>query len=338
MGPARFAAVVLASVVAAIATACSSESASATCDRAQCAPGNTCIAPAGSAPQCARACATHTDCPFNYHCDANLGGTSPYCVLNTKTFPSKPGQFGAPCLPTNGFQNNPACDTADGFWCNAKSPLDGAAYCTFFGCALDTDCGAGFYCGKENKYPNAASAQIQDGTTVSVCLPRQYCSPCATDVDCAPANGAPQHCVAGTDTATFCVPECHTDAECPLDATCASRENFGACTPRAGVCKGDGALCSPCRSDADCTGGYCVPAYNSTEHFCTMKSGVTCSYASSGQIIDQCPSSTRATPNVGCSTTGVQANMPPDQCLGEVQQGLDDSGNPAYVEGCWTVH
>jgi hypothetical protein len=338
MGPARFAAVFCAFVVVAVAAACSAGDASGTCDRSQCAAGNTCIAPAGAPAQCARPCATHTDCPFNYHCDANVGGSAPYCVLNTKTFPQRSGQFGAPCVPTGGFQNNPACDVADGFWCNAKSPYDGAAYCTLFGCALDTDCGAGFYCGRENKYPNASSAQLQDGTTIAVCLPRHYCAPCTSDVDCGPANGAPQHCVAGTDKATFCVPECHSNAECALDATCVPQSNYSACTPRAGVCKGDGALCSPCRSDADCAGGYCVPAYNSPEHFCTTKSGIACSYSSTAKIIDQCPTSAPGATGVGCSTVSVQPNMPADQCLGEVQQGLDDNGKPAYVEGCWTAH
>ena len=186
MASVRFAALSLALAgAAAHATGCGP----AACDSAQCAAGNTCIAPAGASAQCARACATHTDCPYNYHCDANVGGTSPYCVLNTTTFPDKPGtQFGAPCNPMNGFQNNPGCDTADGFWCNAKSPVDGSAYCTFFGCKLDTDCGDGFYCGQENQLPNATSTEFTNGQTYAVCLPRSYCAPCSTDVDCAPTS------------------------------------------------------------------------------------------------------------------------------------------------------
>jgi len=315
MGPARrvrrVVAVLLAAAVAG-AAACSPGDAS-TCDSAQCVAGNTCITTAGS--------------------------SSPYRVINTTTFPDKPGtQFGAPCNPTDGFQNNPACDAADGFWCNASSPLDASAYCTYFGCKADTDCGDGFYCGTENQYPNAASSQIQNGQTVAVCLPRSYCAPCASDIDCAPANAAPQHCLTGTDKATFCAPECHSTSDCALDATCAPYDNYSACTPRAGVCKGDGSLCSPCRSDADCAGGYCLLAYNSTEHFCSSKSGITCSYDSTFQIIDQCPSSTTATSSIGCSVPSVEPTYPPNQCLGEVQEGVDDNGQPEYVEGCWSVH
>ena len=342
MGPRRFVAgLALLAALSAAAPACSgSGSAPAGCERSQCAPNNLCIATAAGAPaQCELPCATHTDCPFNYHCDANPGGTSPYCTLNTKTFPEKPGtQFGASCNPTNGFQTNPACDTADGFYCNAKSPLDGNAYCTYFGCAADTDCGGGYYCGRENTQPNASTSSLQNGQTVAVCLPRGYCAPCASDVDCAPANGAPQQCLAGTDKATFCAPECKSQSECALDAACTPEENYSACVPRAGVCKGDGSLCAPCRSDADCSAGSCVPAYNSTEHFCTTKSGIACSYSSTFQIIDQCPSTSTATPTIGCSVSNVQPNMPPNLCIGEVQEGLDGSGNPAYVEGCWTVH
>lgn len=326
---------------AALFGACSSSNGAAACEIAACAAGNTCIRVGGSGgvAQCERSCATHTDCPYNYHCDVNTGGSGPYCVVNTVTFPNtSTTQFGAPCNPADGFQDNPACDGALGFYCNASSPLDANAYCTYFGCKADTDCGGGFYCGKENTYPNAASSQLQNGQTTPVCLPRDYCAPCATDVDCAPTNGAPQHCVPGTDGATFCVPECTSQSECALDATCAPLTNYSACMPRAGLCKGGGGLCSPCRSDADCTNGYCVPAFNSTERFCTVPSGVTCSYSSTFQIIDQCPSSTTATPVVGCSVLSVEPNFPPNQCIGQVQEGTNDDGSAAYVEGCWTVH
>ncbi len=341
MGPVRFAAFGLAllAFVAAAAVMCGACSSGASpCDSSQCAEGNRCLSVAGAATQCERPCATHTDCPYNYHCDPNASGTSPYCVINTTTFPDTPTtQFGASCSPTGGFQNNPDCDGTLGFWCNAKSPLDANAYCTLFGCKVDTDCGGGYYCGRENQLPNAASGALQDGQTYAVCLPRGYCAPCSTDIDWAPTNGAPQHCIAGTDGARFCAPECNDASQCALDATCAPQTNYRACAPRAGVCKGDGTLCAPCRSDADCTGGYCVPAYNSPEHFCTTKSGIACSYSSTLQIIDQCPSSTAATPVVGCSVTSVEPNMPPDQCIGQVRDGVDDTGAPTYVEGCWTV-
>ncbi len=319
--------------LAAVTSAACGSSSPAACDSAQCDANNLCIARAGAAAQCELPCYTHTDCPFNYHCDANAGGTRPYCLVNTTTFPEEPGkQFGAPCNPTGGFQNNPACDGADGFACLASSPLDANAYCTYLSCKSDTDCGDGFYCGRVNATPSATSSAPPDGQTLVACLPRGYCAPCASDIDCAPTNGAPQHCVAGTDGATFCVPECHANTDCALDATCTSHGNYSACTPRAGVCKGDGSLCSPCRSDADCSNGFCVLAYNSTEHFCTTPSGITCSYDKNLNIVDQCPSSTKATPTIGCAVPSVDPTIPANQCEGEVLEGSSP------VPGCWTVH
>ncbi len=318
-------------------SACSGSSSAAACDDAQCAEGNLCIATASAPSQCELPCFTHTDCPFNYHCDANAGGTRPYCTINTLTFTQKPGQFGASCNPTGGFETNPACDTEGGFYCQASSPLDANAFCTYFGCTQDTDCGDGDYCGHVNASPSATSSAPPNGKTLVACLPRGYCAPCASDIDCAPSNGAPQHCLAGTDGATFCTPECNGNAECALDAKCTSQGNYAVCTPRAGVCKGDGSLCSPCRSDADCTNGYCALAYNSTERFCTTPSGITCSYDSSLTIVDQCPTSTAATSEIGCAVPSVDPTIPANQCVGEVAEGTDN-GQPSYVPGCWTVH
>lgn len=186
----RLARVALALVLA--LAACSSGGAATECDSAQCAAGNTCIATAGAPSQCEFPCATNTDCPFNYHCDANPGGTSPYCVLNTTTFPDKPGtQFGAPCNPSDGFQNNPACDTTDGFWCNATSPLDGNAFCTYFGCKVDTDCGGGFYCGAVNQYPNAVTRSSRtDRRSPPAC--RATTAPRARRTSTAPRRTAPR--------------------------------------------------------------------------------------------------------------------------------------------------
>ncbi len=312
----------------------------ASCVTAQCNQGNICIATADEQAsgdkECRFPCATHTDCPFNYHCDANAGGSSPFCVINTVTFTQKAGQFGAACKPTGGLASNPDCDAVDGFWCNGASRTDANAYCTLFGCTADTECGLGYYCGLVNKYPNVSSSKLQDGETWPACLPRDYCAPCKSDIDCGPANGAPQHCVAGTDNATYCAPECSSNTQCHLDAQCLPYSNFNACTPRAGLCKGDGGLCSPCRSDADCTNGYCVGAYNSPEKFCSVESGVACSISSTNTLVAQCPTTSAATKEITCSLAEFDPDMPASQCIGSVVDGTDDQGKPAYVPGCWT--
>jgi hypothetical protein len=108
----------------------------------------------------------------------------------------------------------------------------------------------------------------------------------------------------------------------------------GLCVPRAGTCVGDGALCSPCRSDADCPAGVCARATSSTEHFCTVASSVPCTSGSS--ISSQCPATDEANVPVAC-TLSAQGDLPASQCVGTVINGLDPStGGPAYVAGCYT--
>jgi hypothetical protein len=328
--------------------ACSSgggDSAAAACVSAKCLPGNQCVATAAErasgASQCRFPCAAHTDCPFDYHCDANAGGTSPYCVADATPIDGpRAGQWGASCSPLGGLAKNPDCDVAQGFVCNGSSPTDGAAFCTRYGCASDADCGHGFYCGRVNQVPSVESDATTTGATIAACLPRGYCAPCASDVDCGPATGQPQSCVAGTDGVTFCAPHCATDASCHLDATCTSLGGFDACLPRAGVCKGDGSLCAPCRSDADCTNGVCARADFSDERFCTAKSGVPCKTASDGSLVAQCPKAPKGPPLTSCTIAtdaGLPPAIPPDQCVGEVADGTDD-GTTLYVFGCWTRH
>jgi hypothetical protein len=337
----RLAAAALAAIACSVVVTAGCTKSAETCVTAQCDQGNICIATADEQSsgdkECRFPCATHTDCPFNYHCDANTGGSSPYCVINTVTFVQKSGQFGASCKPTGGLANNPDCDVADDFWCNGTSPTDADAICTLFGCVADTDCGGGFYCGSVNKFPNVGSSKLQDGETWSACLPRAYCAPCAGDIDCGPANGAPQHCVTGTDNATYCAPECSSNTQCQADAQCLPYGNFDACTPRAGVCKGDGSLCSPCRADNDCTNGYCLLAYNSPEKFCSVKSGVACSVdTATSTLVAQCPTTSTATKEISCSLTEFDPEYPASQCIGTVVDGLDDNDQPEYVPGCWT--
>src|SRR5262249_2185450 len=157
--------------------------------------------------KCRFACATHTDCPLNYHCDPNDGGSGPYCVADKYTYdPSAKGLWGAPCQANLGFQNNPACDGDQGFWANGNSTADGSAFCTTYGCVEDADCGHGFYCGKVNRWPNVTTTRRSTGQTDSLCLPRDYCAPCTTDIDC---GGGTNHCVVdASGTGSYCTSEC----------------------------------------------------------------------------------------------------------------------------------
>jgi hypothetical protein len=341
------AAIAAALALAAAVVACSSSDGTAApaCVTSRCLGGNQCIATAAeratNASLCRFPCATHTDCPFNYHCDANAGGTSPYCVPDAKPINGPgPGQWGAPCSPLKGLANNADCDVSQGFVCNGSSPSDATAFCTHYDCASDDDCGHGFYCGAVDAVPDVDTNATTTGATLRACLPRGYCAPCATDVDCGPLAGEPQSCVTGSDGATFCAPHCASDASCPLDSACSPVGGANACLPRAGVCKGDGHLCAPCRSDADCVAGFCARADFSDERFCTEHSAVPCAAAADGTVTTlKCPAA-RGTTVVSCTVAtdaGVPPAIPPNECVGEVPDGIDQ-GTTLYVFGCWTKH
>jgi hypothetical protein len=301
-----------------------------------------------------------------------------------------------------GEQNNPTCDVADGFACYGTSPTDAAAVCTQFGCTDDTSCPATWWCATVNQAPNVTTLTPSLAPTRTVCLPRAYCAPCASDRDCpAAADGTEQHCTTDGSGAGYCSPECATDANCNLDATCkdwqsvctpsqgaacssdddcppsasdvaqhceeghctpecasdsdcmppgtptsgagASGATDGAvaptckwhrlCTPRAGVCVGTGGFCAPCRSDADCTNGYCLTgAPYSTERFCSVKSTTTpCSTTTLDPV--GCPAHTASDNWIGIGCV----SKPPNQCEGLVVLGTSSS-QAVPTPGCWTVN
>jgi hypothetical protein len=343
----------------------------AKCDPTQCLPNNDCVAgwanyddavaknPDNETTTCRLTCTAPSDCPFDYHCMMSDAGKG-YCVkdrtppfLGTDFVPKTPGEaagaepWGAPCNPTNGYADNPDCDTNQSFWCYGTSPTDGNAFCTQFQCTDDGDCPGGWWCATVNDQPNVTAAKRLDwGTTTTVCLPRlydtkpgSYCAPCSSDLDC-PKNGAtPQHCVsadANGGQEQVCATECDTDNNCPVDQWCQDVGiGVNVCVPRAQTCKGDGSFCSPCHSDDDCqpNGGYCVLADYSTEHFCTAPTP-TCTYSSSTGFNDTCPTlpagakpPNTTTDGVGCSYTA-SLGIPLRQCYGGNVFGL----------GCYTYH
>lgn len=317
----------LVGVVAGVA--CSSSTgapAAGACDASQCAPKNECIDD-GTETKCRLPCASHADCPFNYLCRA--GGVKPFCVKTTLDIAKKPGgQWGAPCQPSGG-EANPACDADTGFGCYATAPSDATAYCTRFECTTDLDCAGDFWCGTVNESPNATSTRRSKGTTRTVCLKRSYCSPCAADFDCPIIDGKQSRCIDDDGGAKFCAAACENNTNCPLDASCAVAADDGTklCYPRAGTCKGDGSMCSPCRSDADCPDGLCLRGAYNTERFCSVTSPSGCADKT------DCPAfSAVSTTRIGCQTTSDDPNIPKGQCIGVVPFG--ETGDI----GCYTKH
>lgn len=251
----------------------------------------------------------------------------PFCVRNLNPYNVGPKQFGVSCLATAGFDTNPDCDTAQGFYCYGKSPADGGSYCTRYGCTSDRECAPGMYCGTINVAPNVTTAKPTRGKTTTACLKRDYCAPCNADFDC-PTS---QFCVLDANGAGICAKPCTATDNCPKDAKCVSAGLASkVCYPRAGVCAGDGSLCSPCRSDADCgEDGACVPGEYTTERSCAKKSAIPCNTGSTPGTDFKCPASGKPGATIRCRGD-IFEQVPQNYC-----HGLYAFGESADV-GCWS--
>jgi hypothetical protein len=310
-------------LVAFAPAACSDDDAPAGCVDSKCAAGNKCIALDG-ATKCRKTCSSNLEaqkaCPYGYTCTDTLNGAGPFCIEiaarngEGKPITQKAGQWGQQCQPNLGLEN-PACDLGQGFYCYAQTPTDATAYCTRYECGTDRDCGAGFYCGKVNQTPNIATAKrFTEGDVLAVCLRRTYCTPCVSDIDCLPTEPSKitQRCVGDQNgTGSFCTPVCKASADCQKDARCVDAGlEERVCYPRAGACTGDGSLCSPCRSDADCgQEGICVKGEYTDEKACAKRApGGDCA---------QCPKTADVAPkaDIRCSTASSEV-LPKGYCVG----------------------
>lgn len=326
---------------AGVLVACSSEvirKAPPACDSSKCAPGNECL-PLNGEVKCRKTCSSNADpatsCPFGYTCTDTETGASPFCVQDSAVrdddgapLVKKPtGQWGASCQASLGIEN-PDCDTEQGFWCYGESPTDANAYCTRYYCESDSDCGAGFWCGKINRRPNVQTAKRTFGEVDRVCLRRTYCAPCRVDLDCPPVKGVAQHCVDDVADGRFCAPECDTSQACLNEAYCGDVGGVKVCYPRAKVCVGDGALCAPCSVDDDCAEGVCAKGSFTTEKACTKKVS-SC---------EECPKTLESPARgVGCSREELDT-VPKDHCLGLYKLGEPRTPDEpqGYDIGCWT--
>lgn len=315
----------------------------ATCDSAKCAPGNECLELDGEV-KCRKVCSSNSDpassCPFGYTCRDPLTGDPAFCVQDAAVrddgtpLEKKPsGQWGASCQANLGVEN-PGCDTEQDFYCYGISPTDGDAYCTRYGCEADEECGAGFWCATVNTTPSVGTAsRTAHGETQRVCLRREYCAPCEADIDCPALGGREQYCVTDKDGGSFCAPACDVTSNCPFEAYCADVGlDTNVCYPRAKTCVGDGSLCSPCHSDADCgDDGLCVKGEYTTEKACAKK-------APNGDCA-ACPKESLSGGRVGC-TREEHKGIPKSYCVGLYEFGKPVSTPDGSVQpndiGCWT--
>jgi hypothetical protein len=342
-----------------------------TCVSSKCSAGNQCIDDgSGSGETCHKVCTQQSQCPSGWFCNDGVAAGKPanWCVQTTAPLPQAVGQWGTPCLPGGGEGANSACDTADGFICFGHLPTDANSYCTTQGCGADSDCPGGWWCANVDNAPNVQTSKRSFGTTRTVCVPRDYCAPCAMDHDCpASSTGTPQHCIPDQSGNGYCTPQCGSNADCALDATCQSQ--WAVCQPAEGTaCKTDddcpasngtyqhclAGLCTPecatagdCNGDQKCSGwatcspragtclgdgGFCSPCRNdgdcSQGGVCVYADYSTERYCSVPMLTGTCPTST---------TAGVTINQPAaGQCPAA------PAGSPASVKnkgfiGCTIV-
>ena len=271
-------------------------------------------------------CTADTDCPGGWWCatvnDAPSVKTNATSYGPTHTA-CLPREYCAPCkldhdcpAAADGTQQHCAADSQGNGYCTTECETDA-------NCALDATC-KGWQ---------------------SLCTPAQGAS-CQSDEDCPAAQGVAQHCDGG-----HCTPECGADSDClaaavtpaadggdaqasggatPVDGKCQSR---GLCAPRAGVCVGNGGFCSPCRSDQDCTNGYCMSGLPySTERFCSSKSTVIpC------DTTDANPAGCPAYKSTNPWTVNACVTTPANQCEGFVVLGTA-AGQAQELPGCWTAN
>ena len=209
------------------------------CNRGSCADGAPCVATLCEPSACAP---TKSVCKTAGIADADAYCTQLDCQSDDDCVP------GYYC----GIQREP--NDICGNTC-----VDGAcSHDPEIACEEDAHCqkGNNNFCGKtEAPCVDLAEAASSGGTHFEgsicllrrVCLKREPCAPCETDLDCSYLPG--QKCAALPDGGgNVCAPGCASDKDCSPEFSCTE----GSCLPRFGKCAGEKTFCAPCLSDEDC--------------------------------------------------------------------------------------
>jgi hypothetical protein len=242
------------------------------CTPNKCLPGNTCV---GNA--CTLKCSSHLDCLFSQRCAASHEDDSDAGIFVCTDIEFR--GVGNVCPNGN--------ECAPGYDCITSGPADAKAYCAS-GCLGDSDCPGGFECGyKRDSRPicgttkgnnsacgltsnpcidrvniTPASGYVEGTICLQrrVCLKRDVCSSCTSDVDC---SLYPSHSCVPLGAEKRCKAACSKNTDCEADKYC----DEGFCTPMTGKCGGSG-FCSPCRYDFECEPDMACVALHGSEKSC----------------------------------------------------------------------
>ncbi|RYE94928.1 MAG: hypothetical protein EOO75_00655 [Myxococcales bacterium] len=235
-----------------------------TCQTSTAGPGEACDASRLCNPtdglacsddgRCLYGCSSLTpgSCGEGYTCRALAAadnGFSGVCRPSDNPADHGPGQFGTACPK--------GTECAAGFTCvPGENPASN--YCSKTdGCEADDQCPGGYWCGSLTRL-TADKKEIDFANPNRLCLQRDFCAPCSTDLDCSWTSGA--ICVPDADGEKFCSLPCNSAKNsCVIGAACVEVEQRNgvpvtACRPDVGVCHAKGAPtgCEPCRIDGDC--------------------------------------------------------------------------------------
>jgi hypothetical protein len=277
-------------------------------------------------------------CPNGSPCDPGAcGGKPDECKLDANACKREEGCTKGLCSGDGSACTVTTCAASEckPLACRTTGVGDAEAYCTVADCDADADCAPGYGCGivrDPHAICGADPAKPTDGVEPCIdpstytangatyregpisllrnmCLKRDQCTTCETDLDCsgfatAGQSGAlvpTQRCIdiAGSKR---CARNCATSSDCDPDARCAE----GSCVPKfEGGCVGTGQFCEPCKNDIECGG----TADNSM--MCGSLSGNQRACID-GSLPDACPSgSSKECPKSPSGKSGV--------CLGESQ-------------------
>lgn len=209
-----------------------------------CKDNNECTSNICVSEQCRKECQDPSSCDTGQDCTSE-DGIKYFC--NTPKYNTKIGEA---CVITG------KCLDSD-LQCLPGSTEDLAMYSTAYcsaGCEYDTDCPPRFMC-------------MDIGDDKKMCVRRGFCSRCLFDGQCASNS----RCIK-QGKESFCAKSCTKDrTECPRYADC---KDVGGgeyyCIRKAGSCVGDGKICAPCITEADCEkGSLCLTYTYSRESFCS---------------------------------------------------------------------